>query len=234
MRLDKFLSNLKYGSRKDIREFSRKNRIELNGEVIKDVSLEINPLQDVIKLDDEVIFYKEGIVLMINKPEGVVSANKDALFPTVMDLIKEPYNRFDLNIAGRLDKDSEGLVLLVSDGQLLHKIIHPNKEVYKRYYVSLLDPITNEELLEKGIAIKDGRDLSYKTKPAIIEKIDSTHVYISIKEGKFHQVKRMFEAIQNEVIFLKRVSIGGLHLDETLPKGEYRECLESEIELIFQ
>lgn len=233
MRIDKFLSNLKYGSRKEIKEIAKKGRITVNDVCIRDSSVIISLGTDVVKLDQEVIYFKENLVLMMNKPQGVVSANNDVSLKTVMELIEEPYNRFELNIAGRLDKDTEGLLLLTNSGTLLHQIISPSNEISKTYYVTLLDPLFHEDILEKGVTINDGKNMPYKTLPAKIKKIDATHVYISIMEGKFHQVKRMFEAIHNEVTFLKRVSIGNLQLDESLKEGDYRECSLAEIEQIF-
>jgi 16S rRNA pseudouridine516 synthase len=174
------------------------------------------------------IFYKETVLLMLNKPSGVISANKDGLHETVLDLIGEPYNRFDLRIAGRLDIDTEGLILLTNDGKLLHKIISPNKDVYKKYYVKVESKFDSNKLL-KEFQIKDGRDLLFTPLLPIVEQISDDEFFLSIKEGKFHQVKRMVEHFNNKVTYLKRVSIGNIELDNSLEKGRYKEIVEYKI-----
>ena len=233
MRIDKFLSQLHYGTRNEIAHAISNGLVKKNHELVKTPKLQINPETDVIEYDNEVVFYKETLVLMVYKPHSVVSANKDTTNETVTSLIKSPYNRFKLNIAGRLDMDTEGLLLLTNKGKLLHDIISPNKEITKKYYVELEDPISRVSQLENGVDILDGKGEIYHTKPAKIEKIDELHCFISIHEGKYHQVKRMFQFVNSKVTFLKRVAIGGLFLDETLLPGEYRELTSTEIDLIF-
>ncbi|MDD3841939.1 MAG: pseudouridine synthase [Candidatus Izemoplasmatales bacterium] len=234
MRIDKFLANLKYGSRSDIKTMIVQKRVMCNSNVVLDSGTSINPNNDIISIDKQVVFYEEKIYLMMNKPSGVVSANKDAHYQTVLDLIKEPYSRFDLDICGRLDIDTEGLLLLTNDGMLLHQIISPKKLIKKVYEVTLAKPIADFSCLENGIKIYDGKDKPYLTRPAKIVILTDTMCLISITEGKFHQVKRMFEAIGNQVIHLKRIAIGGLKLGSELPLGEYKKLSFSDIQVVFQ
>lgn len=234
MRLDKFLGNLQYGTRKEIKEACKKGYVEVNNLVAKDPSILINPDQDKVMFCNELVFYKERMVLALNKPSGYVSASSDSLHQTVIDLVKDPYSRFSFQIAGRLDIDTTGLVLLTNDGNLLHQIIHPKKEIEKCYDVILKNPITRISEIEQGVWIKDGKDNLFQTLPAKIKVIDQRHVEITIIEGKFHQVKRMFEAVDNEVIHLKRIRIGQFYLPESLELGEYIELSDTQIEQIFQ
>jgi 16S rRNA pseudouridine516 synthase len=222
MRIDKLLSNLKYGSRAEIKKYVRQKRIKVNGTVIKTSDFKVDPIHDVILFDKEIVFYKERIVLMMNKPQGYVSANKDGLHQTVFDLVKEPYHRFDLKVAGRLDIDTEGLLLLTNDGEFIHNIIQPNKDVYKKYYVEVNQPFDVSRLLNP-MEILDGVGNSYIPHTPIVEAISDTTFYLSIHEGKFHQVKRMCEFCGVSVVYLKRVSIGDIVLDEDLSLGEYKE-----------
>ncbi|MFK5883293.1 MAG: pseudouridine synthase [Candidatus Izemoplasma sp.] len=223
MRIDKFLANLKYGTRKDVKKLIRDKRIRIEDQVIRSGSHIFDPNKEIVYFDNELIYYKERIVLMLNKPAGYLSANHDLTFPTVIELLKPPYDRFDLKIAGRLDKDTVGLMLLTNDGELLHNIITPKKNVYKKYYVKTKKIIKNIELLSKEFTIYDGADREYTPMTPIVEQISDNELYISIKEGKFHQIKRMVKYIKNEVIYLKRVSIGNIVLDESLALGEYKE-----------
>ncbi|MDD3122843.1 MAG: pseudouridine synthase [Candidatus Izemoplasmatales bacterium] len=234
MRIDKFLSNLKFGSRKEVHELVKKGYITVNGVVISDFGLDISPALDQIIVGEETVYYQPSITLMMNKPKGVVSANTDLLDKTVIDLIEIPFARFDFNIAGRLDKDTEGLLILTTDGSMLHQIISPSKEVYKTYLVELRDPLTRTEELENGVVIKDGKNMDFTTKPCFIKQINEKVATIKILEGKFHQVKRMFEAIENEVVALKRIAIGELPLDDNLLPGEVKELSQVDILNIFR
>lgn len=234
MRIDKFLGNLKYGTRSEVKKMIADQAVHVNGALIKDSGINIDPEQDEITVYGTPVFYKKWVYIMLNKPKDVVSANVDSLNQTVIDLIREPYSRFDLNICGRLDIDTEGLILLTNDGEILHQVINPNHDVEKIYEVGLKNPLSKISELEKGVRILDGKDQPYLTKPARIEAISPTFCRIGITEGKFHQVKLMFEAIGNEVVSLKRVSIGGLKLDDSLKPGEYRECSFSEVDAIFR
>ncbi|MDD3865215.1 MAG: pseudouridine synthase [Candidatus Izemoplasmatales bacterium] len=234
MRIDKFLANLKYGTRSEIKEMISEKKVMKTGVIITDPATIINPEDDVISVDNHIVFYEKTIYIMMNKPKGVVCANKDARYQTVIDLVKEPYSRFDLDICGRLDIDTEGLLILTNDGNMLHQIISPKKSISKVYEVTLAKPLFEYSKLEKGIKIKDGKDQLYITKPATITKLTDTVCQIAITEGKFHQVKRMFEAIGNQVINLKRVAIGGLKIEPSLVSGEYKKLSFADIQAVFQ
>jgi len=234
MRLDKMLSNLKYGSRSEIKTIARQSRITVNGEVTKDSDISVDPLNDQIVFDGETVFYREFLYMMMNKPKGVICASTDDMYKPYTVLIDAPYNRFELNVCGRLDVDSEGLIVLTNDGEFLHKVISPKHDIFKTYYVTLKDPLKNYQILEKGVSIKDGVEKLYKTKPAKIYDVSNNTCRIAISEGKFHQVKRMFEFIGNEVMGLKRERIGMLELDPTLLPGDYRELSGLELELILK
>lgn len=225
MRLDKYLANLKYGTRNEISKKIRNKTVLVDGKVITDPKYKVDTKHEEVTIDGIKVFYKETVLLMLNKPKGVISANKDGLHKTVIDLIGEPYCRFELKIAGRLDIDTEGLILLTNNGKLLHKIISPNKDVYKKYYVKVESKFDSKKLL-KEFQIKDGRGLLFTPMLPVVEQISDCEFFLSIKEGKFHQVKRMIEHYNNKVIYLKRVSIGNITLDDSLDKGEYKEILD--------
>ncbi len=226
MRLDKLLGNLKYGSRSEIKVFCKKGLVVVNDLIIKDPSINVTE-SDVIYFNNELVYHKDNIYLMLNKPKGYICANKDGLHKTVLELIKEPYNRYDLIIVGRLDIDTEGLLLITNDGAWAHQVISPSNDHYKKYYVKLKNKLINYDCLLDGVEILDGNNNVYKTKKAYIEVISSNEAYISISEGKFHQVKRMFEYIGNEVLYLKRVQINSLTLDIEL--GKYKEIDKNSI-----
>lgn len=220
MRLDKLLSNLKYGSRNEIKDLCKKGHVKVNGFITQDSSRPVYE-KDEIMIDDEIVYHKDVVLLILNKPKGYVCANKDNLHKCVTELIKEPYNRYDLSICGRLDIDTEGLVLLTNSGSLMHKIISPNSNCYKKYYVEYSGKM-DKEALENGLEIKDGNDELFTTAKAYVEEISNGKCFISISEGKFHQVKRMFEKIGSHVDYLKRVKIGEVDLGE-IELGSYKE-----------
>jgi len=224
MRIDKLLSNLKYGTRNEIKKAMKNHHLLINGEVVVDPKTNVDPEVDKIVFLEEDVFYRETVFIMLNKPSGYVCANKDGLHKTVFELIEEPYNRFDLKIAGRLDIDTEGLLLLTNDGDLIHNIISPNKDVYKKYFVRVNEGFDPTLLLEE-IEILDGRNNPYKPLTPIVEKINDTEFYLSIKEGKFHQIKRMCSYFDREVIYLKRLSVGDIELDPNLQLGSYKELI---------
>lgn len=223
MRLDKFLANLKYGSRNEIKKYTKMGLIEVNGYVVKKADIDINPNSDIVLFDGVEVFYKEKITLIMNKPAGYICSTVDEVYPSLLKLLDEKYMRFEFNFAGRLDADTEGLVILSTDGELIHKITSPNKEMYKTYYVKTKEKIVNENRLELPITLLDGKDKEYVTKGAKIAKISDYELYISITEGKFHQVKRMLNYINNEVVYLKRIKIGNLCLPNELKLGEFME-----------
>lgn len=232
-RLDKILSNMGYGSRKDVKGFIKKGLVTIDGEVVKNNSVKADPYESEIIIDGNVVDYREYIYLIMNKPDGVVSSTYDTRDMTVIDLVHDEYRTFDPFPIGRLDKDTEGLLIISNDGKLAHNLLSPKKHVEKTYYVEV-EGIVNDEDIEKmkeGVIIDD----DYKTMPAkleILESSDISKVYLTIKEGKFHQVKRMFKAVNKKVVYLKRISMGDLHLDEDLEVGEYRELTKEEIKIL--
>ncbi len=229
MRIDRFLANLKYGTRKEIQKAIKYKQVFVNDELVKSTAFKIDPIKDEVVFNDEKVFYKETVLLMMNKPKGYLSANKDGKEKTVLDLIQLPYSRFDLKIAGRLDKDTEGLLLLTNNGKLLHNIISPSKDVYKKYFVRVDQPMKKLKKLTEEYEILDGRDYLFIPASPIVEKINDTEFYLSIKEGKFHQIKRMVEHFNRKVVYLKRVQIGEIKLDESLKLGEYKEISDYKI-----
>lgn len=233
-RVDKILSNMGYGSRKEIKSYAREGRIEVNGSRILDSSIKVDPQIDDIVFDGEKVIYREYIYIMMNKPDGVVSSTDDPINRTVLDLLDDKYLVFNPHPVGRLDKDTEGLLLLTNDGKLSHELLSPRKHVDKTYYVEVDGYVEEKyvEIFESGIVLDDG----YKTLPAVLKILESGYVskvHLTIKEGKYHQVKRMFEALDMKVLYLKRISMGNLILDENLLKGEYRELSEDEILLLL-
>ena len=221
MRLDKLLSNLKYGSRSAIKEACKKKLVKVNGIIITDSSFDVSEA-DLITFNDKKVFHKDTFLLMLNKPSNVVSANKDNLHKTVVDLINEPYNRYELNICGRLDIDTVGLVLITNSGALMHKIISPNSSIDKTYYVEYSGTI-DKTALESPLELLDGNNELYRTKGSKVEILGENECNITISEGKFHQVKRMFEKTGCKVTYLKRIRIGNIILDDSLKEGEYIE-----------
>lgn len=232
-RLDKILANMGYGSRKDVKKIIRDGRVEVNNKIETRNQRKVNPYEDIILVDGIKLEYRKYIYLMLNKPQGVVSSTDDPISMAVLDLIDEEYLIFNPHPAGRLDKDTEGLILLTNDGKLSHRLLSPRNRVGKTYYVEVegyLDEKYIEEF-ENGIILDDG----YRTLPAhleIIEKDFYSKAKLIIYEGKYHQVKRMFKAINMEVVYLKRLSIGSLVLDDSLQLGECRELTEEEIKLL--
>lgn len=231
MRLDKFLSECTEYSRKEIKKAIKAGMVLINGRVANKSEEKIDEVSDVIVFDGEEIIYKKYIYLMLNKPQGVVSATWDKNLPYVTELVPEEFAHFDVFPVGRLDIDTEGLLILTNDGDLNHKLTSPKHEVYKKYYAELDAEAEDRdiEIFASGIELSD-----FTTKPAKLEITDDrTKVFISICEGKFHQVKRMCSYVGKNVVFLKRVSMGDLVLDETLETGECRELTEEELKKIM-
>ena len=231
MRLDKFLSECTSLSRKDIKKLIKLGSISVNNVIATKSEIHIDENSDVINLNGEIIEYKKYIYLMMNKPQGVVSATWDKNQPYVTELVPEEFQHYEVFPVGRLDIDTEGLLILTNDGDLNHKLTSPKKNVYKKYFAVL-----DKEAEEKDIEIfKNGIELSdFTTKPAILEITENKNeVYVRISEGKFHQVKRMCGYIGKNVVFLKRVAMGALKLDESLKPGECRKLTEEEIKMLF-
>jgi 16S rRNA pseudouridine516 synthase len=233
MRLDKFLAHMGFGTRREVKILVKSKAIQVNDIVVKDSSMHIKETTDQVSVYGEVVEYKEFIYLMLNKPAGVVSATEDTRDQTVIDLLDEDVRHFEPYPVGRLDKDTVGLLLLTNDGALTHRLLSPNKDVPKVYFAKVegLVDETDIQSFADGVTLDDG----YKTKPAILNilsKGEVSEIELSITEGKFHQVKRMFESVGKKVIYLKRLSMGALKLDESLMEGTYRELTEEELESI--
>ncbi|WP_027415091.1 pseudouridine synthase [Aneurinibacillus terranovensis] len=233
MRLDKILANMGYGSRKEIKKICKNGMVRVDGVVAKDSSMHVDPSTQEIVIAGEVVHYREIVYLMMNKPQGVVSATEDLVDETVVDILDPEYYSFDVFPVGRLDKDTEGLLLLTNDGKLAHELLSPKKHVPKMYFARIEGRVTEEDAakFKKGVTLDDG----YTTLPAelnIISQGTISEIELTIYEGKFHQVKRMFQAVGKKVIFLKRLTMGNLSLDEELEPGEYRELTEEEIDLL--
>lgn len=231
MRLDKFLSGQLNISRADAKELIKKRLVTVNGGTAKLYDMKIDPDGDRVCSEGIQIGYREHVYIMLNKPAGVVCATRDRLSDTVLELIPAEMRRKKLFPAGRLDKDTVGFVLITDDGEFAHNMLSPKKHVDKRYFAVLEKPARTEdaELFASGMVI-DGMEKCLPAKLEITE--NSKEVYITLREGKYHQIKRMAEAAENKVAYLKRVSIGGLALDESLKEGECREITPEELELI--
>lgn len=234
-RIDKILGHLGYGSRADIKKMTKQGRVTLGGATIKDSGTQVNPYTDVIEVDGDRVVYREFIYIMLHKPAGVISATEDKRERTVIDLLPTSYRNFEPFPVGRLDKDTEGLLLLTNDGQLAHQLLSPRKHVAKTYEAKVIGRIGESVISEfaNGVTLDDG----YETMPAelVIQDYFSendepmSNISVTIMEGKFHQVKRMFEAVGSKVVYLKRVSMGPLTLDDELPLGSFRELSDVEM-----
>lgn len=239
-RIDKILAHEGFGTRKGIRKLLRECDVTVNGQKVSDPGMQVNPDKDVIFVDDEEIILRKNVYIMMNKMQGVVSANKDGLHQTAFDYLsdeyKTPYLQEHLHIVGRLDIDTEGLLFFTTDGALTHKIISPKTHFPKEYFVRLKKPESvkrQEEIKDlffQGIHISaEGNESEADCKSATLVWKSNNEALLTITEGKFHQVKRMFAAVENEVVYLKRLSIGPLKLDESLALGEYRELTDDEV-----
>ena len=232
-RIDKILSNLGYGSRSELKKLCKSGLVKVNGKVINNPGVQVDVENDEILFDGEKVVYKEFIYLMLNKPDGYISATFDKRDPIVLDLIDKEDLVFEPFPVGRLDKDTEGLLVLTNDGQLAHRVLSPKKHVPKTYYAKVEGVVTEEDVkaFAEGVTLDDG----YETMPAeleILKSDDISEIELTIHEGKFHQVKRMFESVGKKVVYLKRLSMGKLKLDEGLALGEYRELTEEEVKMI--
>lgn len=234
-RLDKILAHSGVGTRSQIKLLVKQGAISVNGKKVKDSGVQIDPETDILEVDGERILYREFVYLMLNKPPGVISATEDNRDRTVIDLLTEDYLHFEVFPVGRLDKDTEGLLLLTNDGKLAHNLLSPRKHVPKTYYAEVKGPAVDEadiEAFSKGVTLDDG----YETMPAELVIIEQgqehgspSKIQLTIKEGKFHQVKRMFQSVGKEVVYLKRMSMGALQLDPDLALGQFRELTDEEL-----
>lgn len=230
MRLDKLLANMGYGTRKEVKQLLKQKGVTVDGEVVRDSSYHVNPDLQEISVFGEKVEYVEFIYLMMNKPPGVVSATEDNVDRTVIDLLDPLAQHFKPFPVGRLDKDTEGLLLITNDGQLAHNLLSPKKHVPKTYFAKIEGEVTqlDIEAFSRGVELDDG----YMTKPGelvILSSGPNSEIELTIQEGKFHQVKRMFESVGKKVTYLKRLSMGSLKLDEQLNLGDYRELTEEEL-----
>lgn len=235
MRLDKLLSNMGYGSRKEVKLLLKSKAVEVNGVSAKDVSMHVDTEKDSIVVYGEEVIYTEFIYLMMNKPPGVISATEDKKDETVIDLLDPVAQHFKPFPVGRLDKDTEGLLILTNDGHLSHQLLSPKKHVPKLYFATIDGRVTDDDVkkFKEGVTLDDG----YFTKPGeltILSSGEVSEIELTIMEGKFHQVKRMFESVGKKVTYLKRMRMGSLQLDETLELGDYRPLTEAELEVLQQ
>ena len=230
MRLDKFLCDSMNLSRKESKDVIKSGRVCVNDKVLRDPSFSINESSDIILVDSKQIKYEKFVYYMLNKPLGVVSATKDNIDKTVIDLLK-PEGRDDLFPVGRLDKDTVGLLIITNDGPLSHHLTSPKHHVDKTYYVKIGHPLSDSDIekLSYGIKLDDA-----ECKPAKVEVLSDNEINLTITEGMFHQVKRMLKAVDNEVLYLKRLSMGELKLDENLEEGTYRRLTDEEIKMILK
>lgn len=231
MRLDKYLCETGFGTRSQVKDLLKKGQVMVNGEVVKKPELKINETTDQILCQGKKASYQKNIYLMLHKPAGVVSATEDNREKTVLDLVRPEDRKNGLFPVGRLDKDTEGLLLLTDDGELAHRLLSPKNHVDKTYYAKIDGQVTEEHVKQfrEGLDIGDEK----KTLPAVLTILLSgpvSEIEVTIHEGRFHQIKRMFEAVGCKVTYLKRLSMGSLVLDETLPPEEYRPLTEAELE----
>ncbi len=228
MRLDKYLCEVGLGTRSTVKKIIKSKYIKVNDLIVTDENLKINELTDIVTYKDELLKYQKFHYYMLNKPAGFVTSTKDK-DKTVMDLIIES-SIYDLSPVGRLDKDTEGLLIITNDGKMIHELTSPKKYIPKIYYVETLKMVNEEDIqkLSNGVMLDDG----YITKKAKVEK-HNLGIYLTIYEGKYHQVKRMLEVIDNKVTYLKRIQINNLPLDESLKLGEYKELSKEDLDKLM-
>lgn len=232
MRLDKILAEMRVGSRSDVKGLIRKGQVLVNGQVVKKPEWKVDPEADLILCGGKKIEYVAFEYYMLHKPAGVVSATEDKKDKTVIDLI-DSRRRKDLFPVGRLDKDTEGLLLITNDGKLAHELLSPKKHVDKLYFAKIQGEVTCQDVedFKKGVNISSQEEAEI-TRPAaltILSSGEESEIRLKIQEGKFHQIKRMFQAVGKEVVYLRRESMGSLQLDPKLSLGQYRPLTEEEI-----
>ncbi|HFQ5491800.1 TPA: pseudouridine synthase [Listeria monocytogenes] len=230
MRLDKLLSHTGFGSRKEVKPLLKSGAVVVNGTIQKDSKTQVNPDKDQITVHGTPVVYQEFVYFMLHKPQNVVSATEDNVSETVIDLLAQEDTLTDPFPVGRLDKDTEGLLIITNDGTLAHNLLSPKKHIDKTYYAKIDGDVTaaDVEAFAAGIELDDG----YTCKPASLEIITPNEINVTIQEGKFHQVKRMFATRGKTVSYLKRISMGNLQLDESLELGEYRPLTEAELAIL--
>ncbi|MBR5155200.1 MAG: rRNA pseudouridine synthase [Clostridia bacterium] len=230
MRLDKFLAECGFGTRTEVKKLIKSGCVEVKGDEKVRPETHIDENSSEIFVNGKKADYRKFVYLILNKPSGFISATWDKKLPTVIDLVPEEYIHFDVSPVGRLDIDTEGLLLLTNDGDLNHRLLSPKNHVPKTYIAKLLNPVKNEDIetFKKGMDLGD-----FETLPSTLEIISQNEPYtakVTICEGKFHQVKRMFEKVNNKVLYLKRIKMKNLILDENLDLGKVRELTNEELE----
>ncbi|MCP9468060.1 MAG: rRNA pseudouridine synthase [Candidatus Granulicatella sp. P6S_S16_bin.50.1] len=235
MRLDKCLADCGLGTRSEVKSLLKAKRITVNGKVVNNGKVQVNPETDEILFDGEKIQYEEFVYIMMNKPKGDVSATEDKLHKTVLELIDQLYFKKGVFPVGRLDIDTHGLLLLTNDGELAHRLLSPKKHVTKIYQARVEGVMTAEDAaaFEKGIVLSDGTECMPARLDILSTAQDESIVQIHLKEGKFHQVKRMVKAFGKTVVDLQRLTMGPLKLDESLALGESRPLTEEELESLM-
>lgn len=230
MRLDKFLSEMGVGTRSEVKKWITKGQVQVNDEVIKKPEFKMDPKSDQILFQGNQVSYAEYEYYMLHKPAGVISATEDSNEMTVIDLISEKLRK-DLFPVGRLDKDTEGLLLITNDGELAHRLLSPKKHVDKTYFAVIDGKVTEDDIqiFKQGVDIGDEK-LTMPADLVILKSDEISEIELTIREGRFHQVKRMFHAVGKEVTYLKRLRMGTLQLDDTLEPGQYRALTKKEIE----
>ncbi len=238
MRLDKYLADMDFGSRKEVKQFIKKGLVSVNGTVVKSDKFQVNENEDNVVFDGEPVVYQKYFYYLLNKPAGVISATIDDYDETVMDLFDDEDYRDDLFPVGRLDKDTEGLLVITNDGALAHRLLSPKRHVEKEYYAQVAGMMTPADVVafETGLTIDGGEEcLPAKLMIDTVNEVEETsEIRLILHEGKFHQVKRMVQAVGKEVTYLKRIRMGGLSLGETLDYGEHRGLTEAELVLLEQ
>lgn len=233
IRLDKYLADMGYGTRQEVKKLIRSGQVSVNGAVVKKPETKVEQTVQEVCLNGEKVGYESFEYYMLNKPAGVISATEDRSCQTVVDLIQEK-KRKDLFPVGRLDKDTEGLLLITNDGELAHRLLSPKKHVDKCYFARVSGKVTEDDVrsFENGVNIGslEQPEITMPGKLEIITSDEISQIHLTIQEGKFHQVKRMFQAVGKEVIYLKRLRMGTLVLDENLSIGEYRPLTKEELE----
>ncbi|MDR0847114.1 MAG: rRNA pseudouridine synthase [Lactobacillales bacterium] len=231
MRLDKYLADMNLGTRSEAKVLLKGKRVKVNGNIIKTGNHQVDLQNDIVELDGQVISYQKYFYYMLNKPAGVVSSTKDPLHKTVMELIRKEDFRDDLFMCGRLDKDTEGLLLIMNNGDLSYKLLAPQHHVDKKYYIECAEDLKGEDIITLAHEVRLNDEETVRG--GKLEIVGKRTAYLTINEGKFHQVKRMFHAINNEVLYLERVTFGPLELDPLLRHGEYRPLTEDEVGLLL-
>lgn len=228
MRLDKYIADASALSRKEALKAIKSGRVTINEKAVTDTSYKLDTETASVRLFGEPLIYKENYYIMMNKPRGYLSVTEDKRDKTVMELLSKELPQNKLFPAGRLDKDTEGFLFITTDGQLAHRITGPKNHVPKKYYVALDKPVPEAliDIFKDGVTLENDE----KCKSAELEIISEKECYLTLTEGKFHQVKRMFAVYGLTVVYLKRVMIGGLYLDESLKLGEYRELNSDEVD----